>query len=259
MNPTYIQPICDELSKTHQTILVHQRGTGKSHIDVNKENITIDLYCQDIRAIKEKLHHQKIILLGHSWGGMLSMHYAASFPDDVDKMLLISSGGSSVNFYNYFGNNIRSRLSAEDKAFVSLLDEYFNKVWDLPMNDSLRGALNWLATEEVNILSRAYFYDKSLAAQNKTGPEDLNFKVLETMVQSLFAAHWDLAPELKTINIPTLILQGRQDPIDLETARVTQDAIPYSKLVILEKCGHFPWIEQNEEFFSVVEKYLSEK
>ncbi|HEX5111914.1 MAG TPA: alpha/beta fold hydrolase [Saprospiraceae bacterium] len=258
INPTYMQPICDELSKTYQTILVHQRGTGKSHVEVNKENINIDLYSQDIRAIKEKLHHQKIILLGHSWGGMLSMHYATTYPDDVDQMLLISSGGCSMNFYHYFGNNIRSRLSEEDKAFVALLDEYFNKVWDLPMSDSLRDALNWLATEEVNIMTKAYFYDKSLAATNRTSVADINFRVLETMVQSLFAADWDLAPKLKNINIPTLILQGRQDPIDLETARVIQAAIPNSKLVILEKCGHFPWIEQKEEFFGALQKFISE-
>ena len=258
INPTYMQPICDELSKTNQTILVHQRGTGMSHVEINKENITIDLYCKDIRAIKEKLHHQKIILLGHSWGGMLSMHYAASYPDDVEKMLLISSGGSSMNFYNYFGNNIRSRLSEDDKEFVAMLDEYFNKVWDLPMSDSLRDALNGLATEQVNILSKAYFYDKTLAAQNKAVPADINFKVLETMVQSLFMEHWDIAPKLRTINIPTLILQGRQDPIDLETARVTQAAIPNSKLVILEKCGHFPWVEQKEEFFKAITNFIYE-
>jgi len=253
-----MQPICDELSKTNQTILVHQRGTGKSHVEVNKENITIDIFCKDIRAIKDKLHHQKISLLGHSWGGMLSMHYAVSYPDDVQQMLLISSGGCSMNFYNYFGNNIRSRLSEEDKEFVTMLDEYFNKVWDLPMNDTLRGALNWLATEELNIMTKAYFYDKTLAAANKTSVGDINFKVLETMVQSLFASHWDVSPRLRTINIPTLILQGRQDPIDLETARVTQVAIPNSKLVILEKCGHFPWIEQKEEFFKEVGKCLGE-
>ena len=173
-------------------------------------------------------------------------------------MLLISSGGCSMNFYNYFGNNIRSRLSEEDKEFVTILDEYFDKVWDMPMSDSLRDALNWLATQEVNIMTKAYFYDKTLAAANKANVADINFKVLETMVQSLFVAHWDIATKLKTLNIPTLILQGRQYPIDLETARVTQAAIPNSKLVILENCGHFPWVEQQAEFFGAVCKFLME-
>ena len=77
-NPTYIQPICDELSKTYQTILVHQRGTGKSHVEVNKEHVNIDLYCQDIKAIKEKLHHQKISVLGHSGGMFDALYYQLS-------------------------------------------------------------------------------------------------------------------------------------------------------------------------------------
>ena len=75
----------------------------------------------------------------------------------------------------------------------------------------------------------------------------------------LHKSNWDLRAALEKINIPTFIVQGRQDPIDLETARDIQAVIKGSKVQVIEKCGHFPWIEHEEEFYKLILEFMDTK
>ena len=45
-------------------------------------------------------------LIGHSWGGMLSMEYASRHPDRVDKLILLGPGGPTDKFSSYFSDNM---------------------------------------------------------------------------------------------------------------------------------------------------------
>ena len=49
-------------------------------------------------------------------GGMLALAYAAKYPINVDRLILIGSGGATPNFFNYFNSNIKMRLREEDLA-----------------------------------------------------------------------------------------------------------------------------------------------
>ena len=48
---------------------------------------------------------------------------------------------------------------------------------------------------------------------------------------------------LSKVDIPTLIIQGRQDPMPESVALENQKLLK-AKLVWLDRCGHWPWIEQ---------------
>ena len=76
------------------------------------------------------------------------------------------------------------------------------------------------------------------------------------MMSSLEKSNWDLRDKLEKLKIETLILQRRQDPIDLETAGKTNAAIKESELVIIEQCGHFPWTEKSSDFYKAVYSFM---
>jgi pimeloyl-ACP methyl ester carboxylesterase len=67
-----------------------------------------------------------------------------------------------------------------------------------------------------------------------------------------------LPPLLRRLRrLPTLIVWGRQDAIvPLSAAEAYHAAIPGSRLVVLDKCGHHPEIEQADEFVRVVHEFL---
>ena len=65
--------------------------------------------------------------------------------------------------------------------------------------------------------------------------------------------------DLGKITANTLIVEGRQDPVcPLAESEFLRDGIPGARLVAIDKAGHFPWVEQPEQFFAPVAAFLSE-
>ena len=115
LNPYYLEPLYSELKKKYECILLHQRGTGESLLDeVNQESLTVQKYIDDLNGLYKKLGKEKLVLVGHSWGGMLSFSYAANEPNKVKKVILLNTGGVTDAFYTWFGSNINMRLQQDD-------------------------------------------------------------------------------------------------------------------------------------------------
>jgi len=69
---------------------------------------------------------------------------------------------------------------------------------------------------------------------------------------------FDLRDRLKTIKTPALIVVGDDDFIcSVEAARRLHLALPNSKLLVIERCGHFPWMEQPAAFEAHVTEFLT--
>lgn len=258
ITPHIMNDVVEKLSKHHLTVLIHQRGTGKTSGPVNAETIKIADYSQDIKAVKEKLGHEKINLLGHSWGGRLAMDYSTRYPKDIKSMILVAPGRYIKEFQKYFAENIRSNLSYEDQKTLQSMDLFFSQM-PLIQNDSVMKAIGALSLNYMKINRKGYFYDKSKVEELEISKKDINMQILGLMKESMNTMKSNIEDELDKINVETLIVQGRQDPIDLETARVIQSAIKKSELAIIERCGHFPWIEQPIEFYQLVNTFLVKK
>jgi proline iminopeptidase len=54
---------------------------------------------------------------------------------------------------------------------------------------------------------------------------------------------WDLLPALGELDVPALVLHGEHDFIPLAAAAHIAEALPRARLVVLERCGHFPFLE----------------
>jgi 4,5:9,10-diseco-3-hydroxy-5,9,17-trioxoandrosta-1(10),2-diene-4-oate hydrolase len=58
--------------------------------------------------------------------------------------------------------------------------------------------------------------------------------------------------------VPTLIVWGREDPIvPVSAGEAYQAAIPGSRLVVLDRCGHHPHIEHPETFVQHIQAFLN--
>ena len=249
LTPYYLRPVVDELSKSNLCVLIHQRGTGLTRFTPTKGMNYIEEFSQDIELVRQKLAHPHITLLGHSWGGMLAMHMAVSFPKAVSKLILVSSGGYNLGFLSYFKDNIYSALSLEDQQRIAEQGS--------PITGSTAAGKKLNAAQLLEIMSRGYVYNKTTAAQIRLGAADINQFSGDEVWKSLAAAHWDLSEKLKALKCPALILQGRQDPIDLQTAEMIKTKISGSQLQVIEQCGHFPWLEQPKIFYPSISSFLA--
>jgi proline iminopeptidase len=69
---------------------------------------------------------------------------------------------------------------------------------------------------------------------------------------------FDLAADgtLASIRLPTLITHGRQDPIPLASSEEAARAMD-AELVVIEDCGHVPYVEQPDALFEAIERFLA--
>jgi proline iminopeptidase len=60
-----------------------------------------------------------------------------------------------------------------------------------------------------------------------------------------------------TIRVPTLVVHGAEDLVPLDMPRELAQKIPGAQLVIIERAGHFPYIEKPAETFAAINQFLS--
>jgi proline iminopeptidase len=244
----YIVPVADFLPVDYRRIFLEQRGTGRSRqASLSPESMTLHTVVEDLEALRVHLQRDRLLLVGHSWGGMLAMAYAAAYPDRVDRLILIGSGGPTLEFVQWFSDNIDARLRPEDVEA--------KRRWQLAAKNGVDR--DKAALEEVRAIAPAYFFDRQKGLEFAASLTDgaLRQDVNEMLFGDL-AKQYDLRDRLKTLNRPVLIVQGHQDPIGDKTAEDIHAVIPGSTLVYINKSGHFPWLEQPEEFRRTVVTFL---
>ena len=92
----------------------------------------------------------RLLLLGHSWGGMLAMAYAVAHSERVDRLILIGSGGPTLEFAQWFSDNIDTRLRPEDIEARSY--------WQAAVKNGVDR--DKAALEETRAIAPGYFFDR---------------------------------------------------------------------------------------------------
>ncbi len=248
MDSSYLLPQMAELAEANEVIFYDQRGCGKSQgFVIDEANINMNTYVDDLEAVRKNLGSAKVILVGHSWGTMLGLSYALKYPNNVKSLVLVSSFPSSAAGFNIYAAQYYKRL----KPIQGTLDHIANS------NAFKAGDTSVIKQYYYEIFS-VYFYNK--ADENKltlnfTKQAALNgFKIAEIFSKDFNS--FDLTVQLKSLNMPVLLVHGKEDIIPLETAVMTQEAIPGAKLSVIERCAHFPYIERPKEFFAVTNAFI---
>ncbi len=250
MNSDGFEQLAIHLSKKNQTIIYDQRGTGKSTVvNPDSNSITMQLMVDDIESIRSQLNFKTWSVLGHSFGGMLACYYATKHPDQIDKMILSSSGGIDLQLLGYVKSALALKLTSSDKDSVA----YWTKVID--NGDTSHSA----DLARARFLAKAYVVDKKyiqLIAERLTqGNPTINKLVWENMLKIDF----DCSAGIKTFDKPVLIIQGKQDIIKASTAKKAHALLKNSKLVFMDHCAHYGWLDNEAVYYREVNKLLANK
>ncbi|HZF63816.1 MAG TPA: alpha/beta fold hydrolase [Chitinophagaceae bacterium] len=243
----YFHPGIDPLSRKYRVITYDQRGSGRSKGTLDTARLSVDQYVEDIEGLRKSLGLKKIHLMGHSFGGLLSLLYATKYPENLQSLILVGAGGAKDSTtMPKTAKTVEERTTQADKDTVAKMTAagYFN---------------TWGGRSKLfPILWKPYVYDKEKIRLISTSIND-SFLFIHKHVGKTFKTSvlFDkLNERLHLVNMPTLILHGDFDPLPLSTAELTHQLLKNSKLVILKNCGHFPFIEQQEMFIKVVNDFL---
>ncbi|PCJ24187.1 MAG: hypothetical protein COA94_07565 [Rickettsiales bacterium] len=252
LDQTYLQPQLFEFAENHQLIFYDQRGSGKSLESTdNSSNINIEQFIADIEELRTKLGLKKIILMGHSWGGLLSMHYATKYSKNLHGLILLNTAPANHKGQKAFVDSFMERTANIKKDITPLFSyKEFEKQNANEIADLYRKVFS------------VYFYNqsdvKSLNLTFNVNSAKSGFKVNEKMSKTAWLETGiNLLPQLKTLKVPTLILHGKQDVVPLWTAKEINSVIKGSKMITLENCGHFPYIEKPNEFKRAVNDFIN--
>ncbi|MBP7462158.1 MAG: alpha/beta hydrolase [Candidatus Delongbacteria bacterium] len=241
--------LCELLSPVCQCILIDQRGTGKTlPATSDSTTISLKLTLSDFEALRSSLGFKQWGVLGFSYGGFLASLYADTEPNSISFLILMSSMGLNTDSEKYFGNNIESRLTAYDWELI--------RFW----SDSTRRSQNphHAQVECIRAMMPGYFYDrnKSLLVSQTIKDSDFNLTMGDWIWKDIAKQKADLTLHPARYHGPVFILHGRQDPLGESIPISLADYYSSSHMTIIEKCGHYAWIEQPEKILSVVREGL---
>jgi proline iminopeptidase len=246
MNSNGFEPMAKILAEKHQTIIYDQRGTGKSTLkEVNDKTVSMQLMANDIESLRVHLKIKKWTILGHSFGGMLASYYATIYPNSINKLILSSSGGVDLSLLKG-PNLIEAGLSKTEKDSLNYWNDKIEK-----------GDTTYTAKiGRARALAPAYVYDRKfvpiIAERLTQGNSTLNSLLWADMQKINF----DCKNKFSNFKHSVLIIQGKQDIISKEIGEISLKAFPNSKMVLLENCKHYGWLDAKEKYFNTIEAFL---
>lgn len=250
LDQTYLLPQMQELARHNTVTFYDQRGSGQSlGFNLTPESINMDRFVTDLEAVRNQLHYHKMILVGHSWGGLLAMNYAIKYPHRVEKLVLLDSAAASSAGFDVFLNEYKVRTASIMQKLLKLQEtDGFKKFEPLAIAEYFR------------TLFSVYFYNPQQVSQlslkfTATSAKD-GFKVGEIFSQT-YLQKYDIKQKIAKLKMPVLIVHGEQDIVPVWTAYELHGLIPKSKLVVIKECDHFPYIEQPAEFFTVMKDFIN--
>ena len=247
MNSDGFEGLAVSLSEHFMTIIYDQRGTGKSALQVlDKTTITMDLMLSDVESIRKHLGFNTWSILGHSFGGMVASAYATVYPDHIDKIVLSSSGGINLKLLDYFRESLHSKLTATQLDSVNY--------WE---GKIAAGATDhYTRLQRGKYLAPAYVMDPQYYPVIAERLTQGNGTINQLMWYDLRKQNFDCASKLKSFDRPVLIIQGKQDIVRASTAEEAHNAFTNSRIVYMDHCIHYGWLDNPEVYFREVIKFL---
>jgi len=218
------------LAEKYHVVVPDQIGFGKS--DKPLVNYRIRTYVDFLDQFCKQLKIDRATLVGNSMGGWIAAMFAASFPDRVDKLVLVDAAGyappKDLDTRIFFGLNPTTREGMK----VLIAKVFYNKAFQ---------------TDAA--------VDMAIAARLAAG----DGYTINSITESIIRGEDFLDDVVKKIKRPTLLIWGRQDGLVplADGERLNKD-IAGSKMVVFDQCGHVPNLEKPGEFNAAVLKFLSE-
>ena len=222
------------LSEDYRVISVDLPGfglTGEDPSGIYTDQRSVEV----LEAFLKELKIAKVVLVGNSMGGKFAWQFAARYPNQVAKLVLISPDG-------YASPGIEYGKKPDVPAIADLYRYFFSKTF-LAMN--LEPAYANPKTLSDALVNR--YYDLMLAP-------GVRGAILARMQQTVLQ---DPVPSLASIQVPTLLIWGEKDAfIPISNSNDYLKVMPNVKRVSLPNIGHLPQEEQPSIGLAALKEFL---
>ncbi len=211
---------------------------------------TLEGQVQELRDVLEKNADLPVILIGHSWGAMLGFILTSRYPALVKKLVLVGSGPFEERYADNIVGERLNRLSESER--IEALD-LIEKI-----NDAVTTDKDKPMARLSELFAKADTY--SLLPQRSEAlefSEEINRKVWAQAKKLRISG--ELLSLGKKIECPVVAVHGDYDPHLAEGVREPLTRVLKDfKFILLEKCGHEPWLERyaRDEFYKILREEI---
>ncbi|HLK13728.1 MAG TPA: alpha/beta hydrolase [Fimbriimonadaceae bacterium] len=225
----YTEPLASELSEGHCVIRYQQRGLFPS---TTSGPFTIERHVADALAVLDAAGAERALIVGHSWGGFLAMHLAASHQERLTGLVVIDSLGA-------IGDGGLAEFSA--CLVERCLPMYAARLAELNAQQELSAAE---MIEHLALIWSGYFGNPEAA------PPMPVLRMSPECSSGTWESIWEhfgrgtLEESLPKVQVPTVFVLGSKSPMPIDRGSESAALIPGARCIVEEGCGHFPWLER---------------
>jgi pimeloyl-ACP methyl ester carboxylesterase len=193
-----------------------------------------------------------VILIGHSWGAMLSFIFTAKNPAMVKKLILVSSGVFDDSYAAGIMSTRLDRLSYQDTIIIDSLVTKLNN----PKNRDK----NRIFEELGKIIDKADSCDPLIHTSEGI---EYNFDIYTKVWAEARALRKNgtLIAVGTQIHCPVVAIHGDYDPHPADGVKIPLSRVLKNfRFILLKKCGHYPWLERSARagFYEIINEELGQ-
>ena len=185
--------------------------------------MSLDLYVDVVKKLTESLNPEKLILGGHSLGGVVVQEFYFRYPKDVSALILCATGG---------------RMRVSQRIFDAIKPNYQNY-----LNSLGSGTFYSKTSKEI--------IENAVLEASQIDPEVIyrDFEICDA---------FDTLDKTNSIDIPCLIICGKYDRLTpVKYSQFFHDKIKNSELSIIDKAGHAVMLEKPNQVNKAIEKFIN--
>jgi proline-specific peptidase len=230
-------------------VVYDQLGHGRSDRPEDESIWSLDLYIEEITALREGLGLERVHLLGHSFGGFIALEYALDRPPGLVSLIPVATyptikGGQEAReeYLRRVSPDIvavRERHEAagttDSPEYAAANDEFLRRhmVHQQPVPEHLVRGM-----QGSNPLPSRLLWERD----QRHAPGGMG--------------NWDVRPHLHEIIAPTLVVAGGMDALVPDGGRALREGIPGAELVEFEDGAHYMFADEPERFFDAIEDFM---
>jgi pimeloyl-ACP methyl ester carboxylesterase len=239
------------LGRTRTLVLLDPRGTGESSMPPDATTLAFPYLAEDLEELRTHLGYDQLDLLGHSAGAAVTQVYAARYPGRVRRMVL-ANPSARLQAYTPDTSAVRSARYTEPwysgaAQAMAALDAVTSLDEAAPLLDRVAPFYygRWDDTARAHAAGYSAQVNRGAQVGFAAGPIMRDFDRVGALASLL------------SLRAPTLVIAGSLDGgSGVPGAEAVAHSIAGATSVVLDGCGHYPWIDAPAVFARTVESFL---
>lgn len=244
--------VLDRLADTGRQIISYdQLGSGNSYVANRPDLWNRKVWTDELMALREHLHLDRVHILGQSWGGMLLIGYLIDHKPEGVVSAILSSTLSNSQLWGHEQHRLIRLMSAEDQQAIARAEQTGN--YD---------------SEEYAQANARFMELHCAGAVTEDSPECLRRK--KQSGEESYIVAWgpneytpmgnlrdfDYTDRLHELQCPCLITSGTNDLCTPLVAKTMFDRIPNARWELFDGTRHMSFVEQNDKYSALLAEWM---